>query len=354
MEDMDFLAHEMKSAVGAPASVGKGISKWEWLPPIAVAVLAAVYFLTATGSTANRFALFVGLGLVPGSLWRLAGKPSWNIHRLFFALALIIFVLDNPKLRPDAESWLMIKRNWGLVAIGFVISFTQPLWGMLRTHRLLIDGGIVITYFNSLKLCLSGNFFNIFLPGSTGGDAYRVWAITDGYKKRLAPAIASITLDRLLGLPSLILVVVFGMLVDYDFFLQHRMLAGLIPFLAGAGVLCIVLVVYLMFAGKSGRRIASMSEDEASRLGKPPGRLRRMHLRISANIKRPATLPLALFYGFMSHLACIAACQCFGLALNVQGIPMWRYYLIIPLVMTINSIPGAPGGVGQGELAMAT
>lgn len=341
-------------AEASGADAIKKPSRWEWLPAVAIAVLAVVYFWVAKpdGGLA-RFCYFVGIGLVPGVLWRLTGRSSWNVHRICFAASLIVFVLHNPDLRPDGRTLSKIYQNWPMVALGFVVSFSQPIWGMLRTQRLLTDSGVVISKFDSLKLCLSGSFFNTFLPGSTGGDAYRVYAITQGYRGKLAPAIASISLDRLLGLPSLILVVVLGMLLDYQFFRSNRILAGLIPFISIAGGVCLVLVAYLAFAGKARRR-QDWTKQYENADGKKPGWLKRTHLMIATNVKRPATLPLALFYGFLSHLACIASCQCFGLALGVQGVPPLRYYLIVPMAMTINAIPGAPGGVGQGELAMAT
>ena len=338
------------------------LSVWEWLPPLAVVVLAVLYFTAAKpGGNMARFCLFVGVGLLPGTLWRLAGRSSWNVHRVFFAAGLIAFVLDNPALRPDRATWERMLGNWPLVTLGFLISFTQSLWGMLRTHRLLTDSGVAIGMMETLKLCLCGSFFNIFLPGSTGGDAYRVYAITRGHGTRLAPAIASISLDRFLGLPSLILVVVMGMVLDYEFFRANRILSKLIPFIAGAGLVCLILVAYLVNAGKAHRsgRIVPVSHDGIAGAG-PRGWLRRIrallrrtHAMIATNITRPATLPLALLYGFLSHLACIASCQCFGYALGVEGVPALRYYLIVPMAMAINSIPGAPGGVGQGELAMA-
>ncbi len=324
------------------------ISRWEWIPVILVPCLASVHLLAAGSAAAlSRPALFVGLSLVPGAVCRLAGGSSWNVHRVFFALGLAAFVLENPDLRPDGESWLKIGEHWRLVAAGFAASFTQSAWGTLRMHRLLTDSGVEISKHDAFKLVLAGSFFNIFLPGSTGGDAYRVYAVTRGYKTKLAPAIASITLDRLLGLPALVFVVLLGMALDYGFFRANRLLAGLIPFIGGAAAVCALLVCYLALAGRKRRSPERAAEEN-------PGRLRRIHDMAATNVKRGTTLPLALFHGFMSHIACIVSCLCFGLALGVEGVPPLRYFLIVPMAMTINAIPGAPGGVGQGELAMAT
>lgn len=329
----------------------KPLSKYEWIPPIVLALLILVHFFVAKpdGSLA-KLTLFISVGLIPGTLVRLLGKPSWGTHRVCFALSLVAFVLHNPKLRPDADTLRKMLANWHYVTLGFLIAFTQPIWGGLRAHRLLADSGVAISQMQTLKLTLVGNFFNIFLPGSTGGDAYRIFAIVKKFHGKLGSAVASITLDRFLGLPSLILVVCCGMILDYDFFRSNRILTNLVPFIAGAAVVCLLFIGYLILAGKSGRSTEDAGAADDSRRSWPA----RLHAMVAANVKSHATLPLCLMYGFFAHLATIGACLCFGAALGVEGVPGLRYFLIVPMAMTINAIPGAPGGVGQGELAMAT
>lgn len=337
------------------SSCQKHPKKYEWVFFGFFALLVVMYFWVASpGSAVSKFSFFVGLGLIPGLLVRLAGKPSHTVHRICFAFSLVAFVLDNPKLRPDAETIQRVAENWPIVALGFFASFTQPVWGALRCHRLLVDGGVGISKRQTFELVLIGMFFNLFLPGATGGDAYRVYALVNKYRVRLGVAISSITLDRFLGLPSLILVVVLGMALDYEFFRSNRILSGLVPFIDGAAIVCFLLVLYLIFAGKSRRKEAPASRASARLTREASGLLKRMHRMVAGNVKSRATLPLALLYGFLAHLACIASCLCFGLALGVEGVPVLRFFLIVPMTMAINAIPGAPGGVGQGELAMAT
>ncbi len=330
-------------------------SQWEWIPLGVLALLALVYiFVAKPDGTLARFCLFVGISLVPGCAhWVLKRKNSWHIHRICFALGLLAFVLNNPSLRPDRQALLKIVRHWPLVLLGIAISFTQPFWGALRTRRLLNDSGIRISGRNVLKMCLTGNFFNMILPGSTGGDAYRIFAIKQGARAKLGAAIASITLDRLLGLPALIFVVVIGMMLDYEFFRSNRTLSKMIPFIEVVGAICLVLVIYLWLAGRFHRKQLRQVRAEENTDEPRFGRLSRLNAMVATNVKSPATLPLALLYGFLAHIACVASCQTFGAALEVQGVPPLGYLLIVPMVMTINGIPGAPGGVGQGELAMA-
>jgi uncharacterized protein (TIRG00374 family) len=190
------------------------------------------------------------------------------------------------------------------------------------------------------------------LPGSTGGDAYRVYVLGSRNGTGIGSAIATVSLDRFLGLPSLLLTVFLGMILDWRFFVENQALSGMVPVIAVAGGICLFLIGYLVLAGKGRRRVGKIAPGKAED-NRPAGRLLRLHRLLADNVRSPATLPLTLLYGALAHLATIAACQCFGASLGVSGIPWVRYCLIVPMALAINAIPGAPGGVGQGELAMA-
>jgi uncharacterized membrane protein YbhN (UPF0104 family) len=168
----------------------------------------------------------------------------------------------------------------------------------------------------------------------------------------IGSAIATVSLDRFLGLPSLLLTVFFGMILDRRFLAGNRALSGMVTAIAISGGICLFLIGYLVLAGEGCRQADKIASGEAAN-NRPAGRLLRLHRLLAKNVRRPATLPLALLYGALAHVAAIVACQCFGAALGVSGIPWMRYCLIVPMALTINAIPGAPGGVGQGELAMA-
>ena len=327
-------------------------SGWEWLPVAAVPFLLILHMTHGKGlERYTDFAVspyfFLIAGLVPGAIWRLAGRRSWGVHRLGFAAALAGIALSNPDLRPDAAVWRRVLENWRLVALGFASSFAQPIWGAFRLHRLLGDGGEAGTWLKTFRLCLIGSFFNVILPGSTGGDAYRAYALGRG--SRLGSAIAAVSLDRLLGLPPLIFLLLAAMAWEREFLAASRVMVRTIPFIISAGAVSLALAGYLLLAGKSRRR----ADAESIADGAPPGRWRRLHLLISGNVRRRGTIPLTMAYGLLAHVNMIVACILFGEALGVSGLSWTRYFLVVPMAMAVNAIPGSPGGAGQGELAMA-
>ncbi|MDR1612394.1 MAG: flippase-like domain-containing protein [Planctomycetota bacterium] len=336
-----------EAAVSAPR--GNKLSRLEWLPLLALPALAAVHFLGAEGSTANRLAFWVALGLIPGIAWRLCGRPSWRAHRIFFALGLLAFMATDSRLRPGPEDFARIAANWHLVLPGMVFCLSQPLWGALRLRLLLHDSIGVASFGQCLRLCLAGNFFNIFLPGATGGDFYRVYAISGGRRRGFGKALAAVAIDRFLGFPPLILIILAALSLDADFF-SERLSARLGAFIAAAAMIALILTAGLLFGG--GSPAGESGAGDAP--GPAWGRLKRIHRLLSKNIARKRTLPLAFLYGLASHVAVVVACVLFGDAAGVSGVPPLRQFLVVPLALAVNSIPGAPGGIGQGELAMAT
>ncbi len=309
-----------------------------------MAFLAALYFLTGDNSGLHRLSQFIALGLFPGTVARLLGHQSWKIHRICFALSLVAYMVYNPSLRPGKQDLTMMLANWHLVLAGFALAFLQPFCGALRLQRLFTDSGIEAGFFATLKLCLAGSFFNIFLPGSTGGDIYRVYAIIGKDRKRFGRALASVTLDRFLGMPPLMIMVLVAAIVDYSFAFANARFAKLMNFIIIASVGSIAIMLALWFS-----RNCFSDSDASGQVGK----LGRIHQLLAANLSRPLTLPLTQFYGLASHVAVVMACACFAYALGVDGIPAWRFFFLVPLANAVNAIPGAPGGIGQGEIAMA-
>jgi uncharacterized membrane protein YbhN (UPF0104 family) len=159
-------------------------------------------------------------------------------------------------------------------------------------------------------------FYNLFLPGGIGGDAYKIIALkkSGGTYKQLTTATL---LDRINGLSIVVLIVtLLSNLVSlqgwYDDFFS------ILPFLMAVGLPCFWLIVHFYF--------------------KPFNKI----------------LPLA---GLVSVLV-----QCFQLlsfffilnALQVSIGSFSEYALVFFVSAVISALPFSIGGIGTRELAMAT
>ena len=111
--------------------------------------------------------------------------------------------------------FLATKVNWPNLAHRFASA--HPVWltaalfvtlGSIclcgtRFYFLLRLQNIPLSYFRTLHLTFVGFFFNLFLIGSTGGDAVRLFYLLRWFPHKKARATLSILLDRVFGVAAL-------------------------------------------------------------------------------------------------------------------------------------------------------
>ncbi len=112
-------------------------------------------------------------------------------------------------------AFLATKVNWPSLALRFTSA--HPLWlgaALLVTLASILMCGtrfyfllhlqkIHLSYFRTLHLTFVGFFFNLFLIGSTGGDAVRLFYLIRWFPQQKARATLSILLDRVFGVAAL-------------------------------------------------------------------------------------------------------------------------------------------------------
>ena len=126
-----------------------------------------------------------------GKIIRIAGSVSlvtwlaWQVN--FSALASLFHAADL--------SLLLIA---AILAPVFVL-----LLG-LRLHLLLRDSGISLPFVSVWRITWAGQFFNLFLPGSTGGDVFKSIELCRFLPHARARAVTVILADRIFALVSLL------------------------------------------------------------------------------------------------------------------------------------------------------
>ncbi|MFO0852504.1 MAG: lysylphosphatidylglycerol synthase transmembrane domain-containing protein [Gemmataceae bacterium] len=103
----------------------------------------------------------------------------------------------------------LLQREPDLVAFGLAAFFitTATALQFYRWYLLVRALDLPFTGRNAVRLGLVGYFFNIFLPGSVGGDLVKAVFIARGQAGRRAAAVATVVADRLFGLFGLVLYV---------------------------------------------------------------------------------------------------------------------------------------------------
>jgi uncharacterized protein (TIRG00374 family) len=85
----------------------------------------------------------------------------------------------------------------------------------LRLKVMVGPQGMRLSYWNAVKLTFAGNFFNFALPGTTGGDLVKAYYLAQ-YTHQKTEVVATVFIDRMVGMFSLILVAAVAMLLAWD------------------------------------------------------------------------------------------------------------------------------------------
>lgn len=130
-------------------------------------------------------------------------KKVLTVAKLFFSALLLYLVFTRI---PFAEVWAVLKKADPGYLLLALIAFVLSKWiAARRLNRYFHKIDVPLTEKSNLKLYLLGMFYNLFLPGGIGGDAYKGYLLhrtfgTSG--KRLASVLF---LDRISGLALLFL-----------------------------------------------------------------------------------------------------------------------------------------------------
>lgn len=99
--------------------------------------------------------------------------------------------------------------DWLLLFLALIAFIISKLVAAIRLNIYFRNISIYLSFRQNLKLYWLGMFYNLFLPGSIGGDAYKVILLTKRFKVPYKKTTAAVLLDRISGLLGLFLLLTF-------------------------------------------------------------------------------------------------------------------------------------------------
>lgn len=98
------------------------------------------------------------------------------------------------------------KANWFYLLPALAAFVISKLFSAIRLNIYFRNIGVHIPQWQNIKLYWLGMFYNLFLPGSISGDAYKVILLTKKYGVPYKKTTAAVLLDRFSGLLGLVLI----------------------------------------------------------------------------------------------------------------------------------------------------
>lgn len=245
---------------------------------------------------------------------------------------------DQPQFKPSFIT-ILKQSNATLLILGsllfipIVLLATLRWWVLMRARRIPIGLGRVG------RLALAGYFFNLCMPGTTGGDVMKAYYAAKGTHQR-ADAVVSIGIDRLCGLVGLVLLV--GLI---GLFSLHDPLIRKLTIAMWCGLVAVIAAAWLYTSPTLRRRLRL-----GAKLSKLPGAntLRKLDSWVSAYRHHLGALVTAIGLSLLIHLGLASAMVLAGFALGIEQ--PWLYLLTtIPIVFVLWSLP-VSGPLGLGPL----
>jgi hypothetical protein len=230
--------------------------------------------------------------------------------------------------RPLLAAVLLVLVDRGLMAYRWIVL----LYTLDPADRPPL-AGIVRIFFVS-------TFLGTFLP-SVGGDAVRAYGIAK-LNMRGGDAVASVFMDRMLGIASLFLMALAGLTLARDLASNWVIVASL-----GLAAMACLVTLLLVFS----QRADVLTSMILMRL---PGAVQQRGLRLLESIQRYAAhhaqLAKVLVCSVAVQVIRILQAYYLGRGLGIEA-PLSTYFAFLPLILLVMLLPVTVSGLGTGQAA---
>lgn len=268
----------------------------------------------------------------------------WRIARPAFALLLTAYVLW--KAHPASVLDVAAHANlwWIGTAVALVLADRSLMAYRWVALLCTIEPSARPSLPALLRIFFVSTFAGTFLPASVGGDAVRAYSLSRLHVPP-GPAVASVLMDRLLGVVSIILVGTAGMMTGAGGDLASTRAIEISLLAAGGVSLAASLVVF-------SARAAALAQSVALRLPFAP--VRRIAVELTkatrAYGRHHGALSMVLAGSVIVQVIRILQAYCLGRGLHI-GAPLVVYFQLVPLILLVMLLPVSINGIGPSQAA---
>lgn len=236
--------------------------------------------------------------------------------------------------------------RWPLLVAGLLVTLAAMLVTFFRWYLLVVAQGLPFRLRDSLRIGFIGFLFSQVIPGAVSGDLVKVVMLVREQERRTV-AIATVILDRIVGLYGLVLLAGVASLAAWSSLHEVEALRGLVNW-----------VLVLFVAGTAGFGVMFLPifrgrfADWLTRLPLVGGFARELIGAIVVYQDKPKVIVISVLLSVLGHIGFVSSLYCVALGLQGAQWPLSVHFVVAPLGLMINAIPISPGGLGVGEYAM--
>jgi glycosyltransferase 2 family protein len=260
------------------------------------------------------------------------------LAKLLVSTGLIVFFLTQ--IHIERFLGTLLSARFSYIAIALVVYLLSQILSAARWMVLARPLGFGEPFKEIVTYYLIGMFFNLFAPGTVGGDVSRVYYLARndkthwgeaGWAVSTVPAAVSVFMDRAVGMAVLVWLGAIGLLLFPEY-----------PVPAPIRSLTVVLAVALAIAVAVVPLLRRFLPEDGHPI------VVKLRFALRAYRTQWSVIPKAIVFSFLLHLIQAWIHLLLGRALHIN-IPFSYCIILYPLVGTFAAIPISLNGIGLRE-----
>jgi len=258
--------------------------------------------------------------------------PGWVTLtlRLAATVALLAIVLRGIEWRKLLS--ILEQCDWRWWCAGLAVSFLVQGIAAIRWAALARPIGFPFPVTTFVWRFFEGQFFNLCLPSSIGGDVVKAYRLADSTPGRLLAG-CTVLADRLTGLAAL------GVLAGTALLSKELSLGVSATLAVGASLLAAAITIFWLSVGSLDRVLAILPEHHAAR---------QFIAQLLPYKMRPSLMTQAIGWSLLVQMGGSVAIALIARALGVV-LPMAVWFAVVPLVTLAMTLPISMLGFGIRE-----
>lgn len=269
-------------------------------------------------------------------------KNAWLFIRIVVTVAVLAFL--GWKMRGELAEFGHTVANANFPwMLGAYLSFAIVIGcAVLRWQLLLKAQSLVVKVVPLIEYFMIGLFFNNFMLGATGGDFVKAYYVSKETHHKKTEAMTTVFIDRIVGMFAIIVIALIALLFHMNDPKMRKVTTAIF--------ICFGVFVgfALLFLNKKLVRKIPFFDAIQRRL---PFReqLARVYDAFYVYHDHKGVIARAFAYSLFLQFVMILIIWGLGKALDIQGVYLIHYMLLVPVISTVSALPISFGGLGLGE-----
>jgi uncharacterized protein (TIRG00374 family) len=265
------------------------------------------------------------------------------VLKIVVSISLIVYIINKIEWGKAFENFE--QANYLIISLVFFLNLLERIELTYKWKVLIEARGKSIGFFRLLLINSIGGFLGLFLPSSVGTDVVRGYYLVKNNAEK-SVSVSSVFVDRILSMFALLAFGIFFVFLAGDEVSKYKLNIYL-PIL----FILLIILFYIFQKEKTAEILKNILQK--SKFKKISGYISKLHFAILEYKKHPNTLVVSFVLNIVVQINRVLTYYVISLAFGFS-IPVIYFFLYVPVIMLVLTIPVSIGGLGVREATFIT